>query len=181
LQKLVLLLIMISFLCACAKAPPLEAHTSMPSMPPVEVTESPSIQAGKPTPSPSGAGLSLSLEERMTALSFTPVSGQYVRKSVQGDVAYTEMFVTDRSSFVRAALDETEEEVFVYDYQLDRFTYMYFFEGEMLSKVVYDMAAGTVLEDDDDLSDLLIGSALDLRDYFFELLDTAGIGVDELL
>ena len=116
----------------------------------------------------------------MASLSFAPVAGQYVRKSLQGDVEYTEMFAIDKSSFVRAALDETEEEVFAYNYHLDQFTYMYFFEGEMLSKTVYDMGTGKVLADDDDLMELLTGSAQDLKDYFYELLAQAGIGVKEL-
>lgn len=116
----------------------------------------------------------------MASVSFIPISGQYVRRSMQNDVEFTEMFALDKSSFVRAALDETEEEVFAYDYRLDRFTYMYFFEGEMLSKMVYDMGAETVLEDEDDLADLLIGSGQDLKDYFNGLLDQGGIGVEEL-
>ena len=117
----------------------------------------------------------------MASVSFIPISGQYVRRSMQNDVEYTEMFALDKSSFVRAALDETEEEVFAYNYELDRFTYMYFFEGEMLSKVVYDMDTETVLEDEDDLMELLLGSAHDLKDYFFRLLDKAGIGMEELI
>ena len=44
----------------------------------------------------------------------------------------------------------------------------------MLSKMVYDIGAETVLEDADGLQELLIGSARDLKDYFFGLLDRAG-------
>lgn len=116
----------------------------------------------------------------MASLSFTPVSGQYVRKSIQGDIEYMEMFALDKTSFVRAALSEGEEEVFVYDYQNDRFTYLYLFENEVLSKVVYDMAAQSVLEDEDDLAGLLIGDAEALKEYFYKLLETAGIKVEEL-
>lgn len=180
----ILVLILLLLLSACAKAPALDGSSSSPfpapSPPPAAETAAPRPQDGDNTPAPGSAGISLSLDERMAAISFTPVSGQYVRRSMQGDIAYTEMFAPDKSSFVRAALDGTEEEVFAYNYQLDRFTYMYFFEGEMLSKTVYDMGTGTVLADEDDLAELLTGSAQDLKDYFHSLLTQAGIGVAEL-
>lgn len=183
-RKIISILFMTVFLCSCAKAPVLDEESFSPSPepspPPAAETAVPLPQDGDSTPAPSGAGISLSLEKRMASISFTPVSGQYVRRSIKGEVAYTEMFALDKSSFVRAALDGTEEEVFAYNYQLDRFTYMYFFEGEMLSKMVYDMGTGAVIMDEDNLLELLTGSAEDLRDYFYSLLDQAGIGVEEL-
>jgi len=181
LHKFIIVLVITLFLCSCVKAPILDENIIAPS--PSSVTEkaTPLPQNGDPSPAPSGAGLSLSLEERMASLAFMPVSGQYVRNSIQDGVGYTEIFALDKSSFVRAALNETEEEVFAYDYAQDRFTYMYLFEGELLSKVVYDMKSGSVLEDEDDLAEFVIDYAQELKDYFYKLLDKAGIGVEELM
>lgn len=178
--KLCIVLIVIALLCACAKAPALDERAeSSPGLSSPQAAATPLPQ--DPSPSPSSDSTAPSLEERMASLSFTPVSGQYVRKSIQGDIEYMEMFALDKTSFVRAALSEGEEEVFVYDYQNDRFTYLYLFENEVLSKVVYDMAAQSVLEDEDDLARLLIGDAEALKEYFYKLLETAGIEVEELL
>ena len=183
-RKLLLILTIAILLCSCVKPPVLTedafSPSPDPSLPMATKIETPIPQDEDATPAPVGADISLSLEERMAVLSFIPVSGQYVRRSLLGDVEYTEMFALDKSTFVRAALNETEEEVFAYNYRLDQFTYMYFFEGEMLSKMVYDIGAETVLEDADGLQELLIGSARDLKDYFFGLLDRAAIGVEEL-
>lgn len=180
--RLISVLIMTVFLCSCVKAPALVENTSSPSSDPSPAAETaaPLLQNEDPASAPNDTGISLSLEKRMASISFAPVSGQYARRNIQNDVEYTEMFALEKYSFVRAALDEIEEEVFVYNYKLDRFTYMYYFEGEMLSKAVYDMGSGTVLGDEDDLMELLIGSAQDLRDYFFGLLTEAEIGVEEL-
>lgn len=180
LRKCIIILAAALLLSSCTKAPGLDENTFPPSPSPMAEEETPYPRDEDPTPDPGSAGLSLSLEERMASLSFVPISGQYVRNSMQGDVKYTEMFVTDKSSFVRAASDESEEEVFAYNYTSDRFTYLYYFEGELLSKVVYDVGADTVLEDTDDLAELLKGEAQALKNYFYALLDAAGIGVEEL-
>lgn len=180
--------------CSNGKAPVLVGETTAPVQDTEEATPAPR-ETGEATPetvqntptpnvsstpAPSDAGLSLTLGEKIATLSFVPVSGKYVRNIMQEDIVYTEMFVLDKSSFVRAALDDTEEEIFAYNYKNDQFTYMYFFEGELLSKMVYDLKSGTVLEDADGLAELLTGNAQDLKDYFLALLDTAGIGVTEL-
>lgn len=179
-HKLILILVIILLLCGCVKAPALDKDTVAPSPSPTPVEETPIPTPDQGTPEPSDTGLSLTLEERMATLSFVPVSGRYARNSIQDNIEYTEMFLIDKSSFIRAALNETEEEVFAYNYENDQFTYLYYFEGELLSKVIYDIGADTVLEDEDALADLLINDAQDLKNYFFVLLDTAEIGVEEL-
>ncbi len=73
-----------------------------------------------------------------------------------------------------------EEEVFAYNYVKDEFTYLYYFAGEQVSKVVYDVGGDAVVEDESGLAGVLKEDAAALKVYFETLIGEAGITVQEL-
>lgn len=181
-KKTPMVFMILLLLSGCVKAPVLSPMESVsPSANARAAQYAPHAPDGSIAPDSGGTvETGAALAERMASQFFTMVSGRYVRNCAEGDTEYTEMFLLDKTSFVRAASDDTEEEVFVYDYAADRFTYLYYFEGELLSKVVYDFGTGTVLEDADGLAELVTGDAEALKNYFYGLLTMADIDVSEL-
>ncbi len=120
------------------------------------------------------------LEDKMGTISFENISGYFTRKAVQDEVEYIEMFAFEKNSFIRIATHELDREVFAYNYKSDDFTYIYYFDGDMTAKTVINVATGAVLEDDGGYAELLTQSADELKGYFKDLLEVAGISPDEL-
>ncbi len=120
------------------------------------------------------------LNEKMNTINFENISGYFTRKTVQDEVEYIEMFAFEKDTFIRIATHELDREVFAYNYKSDDFTYIYYFDGEMTTKTIMNVATGAVLEDDEGYAELLTQSADELKGYFKDLLEVAGISPDEL-
>jgi len=120
------------------------------------------------------------LEQRLSALSFVLISGNYARNSIQDDTQYTEVFMPDKDNFLRIASSDMEEEVFAYNYISDDFTYLYYFDGELLAKTVYNISTGEVKQDDGGFAKYILIDAEELKTYCLEILSSAGILPEEL-
>lgn len=120
------------------------------------------------------------LAQKLETLSFEKVSDYYARNVVQDGADITELFVIEEHRFVRIAMSDDEEEVFSYDYAGDEFTYLYFFSGELVTKVVYSIGDDKVIEDEDDFVDLVKTEAIELKAYFESLIEMADISIEEL-
>jgi hypothetical protein len=90
------------------------------------------------------------------------------------------MFSFDKDTFVRIATSDIEREVFAYNYVSDDFTYIYYFDGDMAAKTVINIGTGAVLEDEQGYAELLTESADELKLYFNDLMEVAGLVPDEL-
>ena len=121
------------------------------------------------------------LAQKLEILSFEAVSDYYSRNVVQDGASITEMLVIADMRFVRIAMGDDEEEVFAYNYFSDEFTYMYFLADELVVKVVYNIGDDKVIEDKDDFIDLVKIEAIELKEYFESLMETADISDIELL
>ncbi|MCK5129388.1 MAG: hypothetical protein KAQ68_06035 [Clostridiales bacterium] len=142
-------------------------------------------EATQPTEKPQATEESVesegvTIEEKLAKIDFYLISGFFSRNVVQEEVEYTEMFALDKTSFVRIAQNDVEQEVYAYNYISDDFTYIYYFDGEMTSKTVFNIATGAILQDPDGYTELLTIDAEELKVYFFSLLDASGIIVEEL-
>ena len=73
-----------------------------------------------------------------------------------------------------------EQEVFAYNYQTDDFTYLYYFDGDLMTKTRFNVATGDVIEDEAGYADLLKTDADDLKVYFTSLLGESGILLTDL-
>ena len=120
------------------------------------------------------------LDGKFALIDFTMVAGVYSRNVMQGEIEVLEMFARDRNSFLRVASDNTEQEVYAYNYVSDEFTYLYYFESELISKTVINVSSGKVIRDDGGYAELIEADAQDLKDYFNELINTADISISEL-
>ncbi|MEX1377125.1 MAG: hypothetical protein AB1Z23_06545 [Eubacteriales bacterium] len=120
------------------------------------------------------------LDEKFSTISFSLVSGVYSRNVVQDDIEVLEMFAQDRNNFVRIASNNLDKEVFAYNYVSDEFTYLYYFDGELFSKIVIDVESGKVIQDDENYAEMLMTDAEELKEYFNALINSAGISVEEL-
>lgn len=135
------------------------------------------------TPSPSessAAVLQTTLEKKFASIDFFTVAGVYSRNVVQDNKEITEMFSINKTNFVRIASNEFEQEVYAYNYISDNFTYLYYFDGEMVSKTVFNIDTGAILQDIDGYSELLKIDADDLKTYFYDLINAASITIDEI-
>lgn len=124
--------------------------------------------------------VSLSINDKFASIEFSIVSGNYCRNVTHDDVEYTEMFVGNKNNFVRVATNDLEQEVFAYNYILDNFTYLYYYDGELMSKTVFNITTGVVLEDSEEYADLLKAEAEEIKIYFNDLLKTSGLNVQDL-
>ena len=120
------------------------------------------------------------MDEKFVLIDFYLVAGVYSRNVAQEDVEILEMFAQDRNNFLRVAEDDLEQEVYAYNYVSDDFTYLYYFDGELVSKTVINVETGAVIKDDAGYASLLSEDAKQLKDYFYELIDLAGITLAEL-
>ena len=120
------------------------------------------------------------LDEKFAKIDFYLVSGVYSRKVLQEDVEITEMFTLDKTNFVRVASGEFEQEVYAYNYVSDNFTYLYLFDGELVSKTVFNVDTGAILQDINGYSEYLKADADELKSYFTELIRAAGIEISEI-
>lgn len=123
----------------------------------------------------------LALEDKLAQIDFYFVSGVYSRSVLQESIELIEMFSLDKNSFVRIATGDMEQEVYAYNYYSGDFTYMYYFEGELLSKTILNVETGAVLQDEDDYASLLTSDADELKEYFFQLIELGNISLTDLL
>lgn len=167
-------------------------ETSTPSLTPAETA----VASGSPIPtgntsspvvtpvvSPSAsptASPEVSLDEKFSKISFFLVAGVYTRNVIQNDMKITEMFTLDKTNFIRIASNDFEQEIYAYNYISDNFTYLYYFDGEMISKTVFNIDTGAILQDIDGYSELLKIDAEDLKSYFFELIAEGGLTIEDI-
>lgn len=176
-RKIIPILIIAVFLSGCAgnEATPLteepietfdvEKRTQDP-------VESDSEGEGKVTPE--------NPDEKFSTIGFRQVSGVYSRKVLQSETEVVEMFSLEKHSFIRMVSGEFEREIFAYNYKSDDFTYLYYFNGELMVKTIINIDTGAVIEDEDEYAELLAEEAEALKQYFNDLILEAGIGMDEL-
>ncbi len=120
------------------------------------------------------------INEKFESIDFYLISGIYSRNVIQEDIEILEMFALDRTNFVRIMSSDLEREVFAYNYMSDEFTYLYYFDGELMSKTVINLDTGKVVEDKDNYAPMLKEDAQQLKEYFYSLIDIAQIDVTEL-
>lgn len=121
------------------------------------------------------------LNDKFAEIDFYLVSGVYSRNVLQDEVKMLEMFALDKDSFVRIASSDMEQEVYAYNYTSDDFIYMYYFDGELLSKTVINVSTGAVLQDEEGYAELLVSDADDLKAYFIQLIYLGNISLPDLL
>ena len=122
----------------------------------------------------------LGLAEKFEAIGFMMVSGQYTRNVTEDEITLTEMFALEKTNFIRIAYSDMEQEVFAYNYETDDFTYLYYFDGELMTKTKFNIETGAILEDEAKYADLLTTDAEALKVYFYALLDEAGLEITDL-
>lgn len=122
----------------------------------------------------------VSLDEKFLKIDFHCVSGMYTRKVLQDDIELVEMFSFEKNSFIRIASNEMEQEVYAYNYLSDDFTYLYYFDGELMSKTKINLETNAILEDTAEYAELLFADAEELKIYFGDLLEASGLNVEEL-
>ena len=122
----------------------------------------------------------ISLTERFETAGFMQVAGQYTRNVTEDDITLTEMFVMEKYNFLRIANNDMEQEVFAYNYMTDIFTYLYYFDGELMTKTRLVVDTGEVLEDDAGYAELLASDAEALKQYFNVLLAESDIQISDL-
>lgn len=120
------------------------------------------------------------LSYRFESIDFYMVSGTYSRNVIQEDVEVLEMFAVENSSFVRVFTDDLEREVYAYNYTNDNFTYLYYLDGELVSKTVINVDTGNIVKDEEGYADMLKEDALELKEYFYELMGMAQLTVDDI-
>ena len=125
-------------------------------------------------------GTNLAVEEKLANIGFKLISGQYTRKVLQEEIEYTEMITTEKNSFLRIASNELEQEVYAYNYESDDFTYLYYFDIELISKTKFNIATGAILVDDEGYAELLTIDAQELKLYFFDLMNEGDLEIEEL-
>ncbi len=145
-----------------------------------EVTNDSETTTENQQPSASTTPQGISLDEKFANIDFHLVAGVYSRNVLQDDAKITEMFAIDKTNFVRVASNEFEQEVFAYNYVSDNFTYLYYFDDEMISKTIFNIDTGAILEDIDGYSELLKVKAEEIKVYFHALIEKAEISVDEI-
>ena len=133
------------------------------------------------TVAPSSTPVNKDLTEEFETIGFALVSGQYTRIVTEDEAELTEMFALEKSNFIRIAHNDIEQEVFAYNYATDDFTYLYYFDGELMTKTKFNIETGAILEDEAEYADLLMSDAEALKVYFYALLDEAGLEVSDLL
>lgn len=129
---------------------------------------------------PSTQKANQSIEDRFALIDFCVVSGNYSRNVMHDDVEFTEMFVGYKNNFVRVATNDMEQEVFAYNYTTDDFTYLYYFDGELMSKTVFNIETGAVLQDPEGYAELLLTQAEEIKIYFNDLLKASGLTLNDL-
>jgi len=126
------------------------------------------------------ASSNVELDEKFAEIDFYLVSDVYSRNVMQEDVEVLEMFAQDRSNFVRVVSNDLDQEVYAYNYESGDFTYLYYFDSELLSKTVINVETGAIIQDDDNYATILKEDADELKDYFYSLIEISNISVAEL-
>lgn len=119
-------------------------------------------------------------EDKFARIEFYMVSGYYCRNVKQDDLEFVEMFSLDKDNFIRIAENDNEQEVFAYNYVSDDFTYIYYFDGQLISKTVFNVETGAVLQDSDGYTELLTIDAQEIKIYFYDLIEIAELKIDDL-
>ncbi|MCK5811615.1 MAG: hypothetical protein KAG94_01830 [Clostridiales bacterium] len=145
-----------------------------------EVTKDSEINSSNPTPTETTESQGISLDEKFANIDFYLVAGVYSRNVLQDDIKMTEIFAIDKTNFVRVASNEFEQEVFAYNYVSDNFTYLYYFDDEIISKTIFNIDTGAILEDIDGYSELLKVKAEEIKVYFNALIEKVEITIEEI-
>ena len=120
------------------------------------------------------------VKEKLEGASFLYEDNYYVRNVVQDEGTYREVLDTEANNFMRILNVDSDKEVFDYNYITDTFSYLYYFEDELIMRVVYDYVMGEVLLDEAEQYDNLITDINTLKLYFEDLLEENELEVDEL-
>lgn len=175
LKKIIILLITILLLTGCARsnAPRLLDEPIVT----FDVQEANDSSQDKQQSTPN---ISQSVMYKFASIDFKMVSGNLCRNVIQEDTEFSEMFVGNKNNFIRVATNEMEQEVFAYNYISDDFTYLYYFDGELLSKTIFNVGTGAIIQDPEKYAELLFVQAEEIKIYFNDLLLEAGLSLQEL-
>lgn len=174
-KKIIIFLIAILLLTGCAKS-------KAPNILDEPIVTFEVSEAKNPSQDESSNNLEVpqSIQDRFASINFHMVSGNYCRNVTQDGVEYSEMFVGYKNNFVRIATNEMEQEVFAYNYISDDFTYLYYFDGELLSKTIFNVGTGAIIQDSEEYAELLTTEAEQIKVYFNDLLTTSGLSISNL-
>lgn len=192
-RKLLFFLIVILLFSGCTKMAPELTDDSIVTFEVTETTSTPNLASENTTASNSENTTQSSKDsgafndidekeilEKFASIDFHIVSGNYCRNVTHDDVLYTEMFVTTKKNFVRVANNDVEQEVFAYNYVSDDFTYLYYYDGELMSKTIFNLTTGAIFEDSEEYAKLLKTEAEEIKIYFNDLLKASGLDLDDL-
>ncbi|MFA7688726.1 MAG: hypothetical protein WCX96_01380 [Bacilli bacterium] len=118
--------------------------------------------------------------EKLEGISFVLKDDYYIRKVIQDETTYEEIVHPIDNEFIRMTNIEGEKEVYSYNYEKDTFTYLYYFEDELIMKLIYGYESNKVIEDKNNLYEDLEEDIAALRTYFEDLLEENKIEKDEL-
>lgn len=182
---IITIIISVMLLSACSGSPALPLEDE-----PIATFEVTQTQLSDPTAEPDDDSTvdqtepsivePLSLDSKFASIEFYQVNGVFTRVLSQDELEITELFSLDKDTFIRVAVNDIDREIFSYNYSSEVFTYLYYLDGELLSKTVINLNTGEVLQDEDQFAQLLITDAEDLRTYFYELLEQSGILIEEI-
>ena len=122
----------------------------------------------------------LSLEEKLEEASFVLNDDYYIREVTQDQTIYEEILNLEEDKFVRITEDGSDKEVFSYNYETDKFNYLYYFDGELINTFVYSYKDEVAEVDEGDLFEALEKEISALKGYFEDLLNSEDILVKEL-
>ena len=122
----------------------------------------------------------LSLEEKLEEASFVLNDDYYIREVTQDQMIYEEILNLEEDKFVRITEDGSDKEVFSYNYETDKFNYLYYFDGELINTFVYSYKDEVAEVDEGDLFEALEKEISALKGYFEDLLNSEDILVKEL-
>jgi len=182
-KTIIVLMIVLLLLSGCVtnNAPDIKGENIQPAQA-LQAASEPTGQDLKPQEEApkDDAQVTVSLKEKMAIIGFEEISGYYTRKALEDETEYVEMFSFEKTTFIRIATSELEREVFAYNYASDDFTYMYYFDGDMTAKTIINIGTGAVTEDAEGYAELLTENADELKVYFSDLMEAAGLVPNEL-
>lgn len=122
----------------------------------------------------------ISVKERLSNLSFEQNEDLYLREVLQDNEIYIEIISVNDKNFIRLLDFDIEKDVFVYNYEEDTFSYLYYIDDELTSKLVYSFAEQSMIQGDNELWEILEVEANLLKEYFLSILKSGNIDVTEM-
>ena len=120
------------------------------------------------------------LEEKLSEASFVKSGDKYVRDVIQDEITYGETLSTADNIFMRMTNNDGEIEAYSYNYEDDTFTYLYYFDEELILSSTYDYDSEEIISDEGNVHDSLVNDIEDLKNYFNSILEEYDIEIEEL-